>query len=137
MRNAFNVIGTCLLLVAVTPALASQPAKPLAGTTWRPVALSGVAGTKANPVFLRFASADQVSGSGGCNRFFGSYRQRADHVTISQLGTTRKACPSDIMWREQRFLELLRKTRRVKITGSELALMTLGGAVFLRLEPHE
>ena len=124
-------------MFAASPATGSQAATPLAGTTWRPVALSGVAGTKANPIFLRFASADQVSGSAGCNRFFGRYTQNADHVTFSQLGTTRKACPSEIMWREQRFLELLRKTRRIQVSERELALMTLGGAVFLRLERDE
>jgi hypothetical protein len=88
------------LLVALGAAQASGETK-LAGTTW----LMSSAGKRAPSI--SFASDGKVAGSGGCNRFFGSYMQEGEKLSFSPLGSTRMACPQGIMKREQACLILI------------------------------
>jgi heat shock protein HslJ len=54
---------------------------------------------------VEFTEDGQIRGSGGCNRYFGSYELRgAGKLTIGPLASTRKACPEPIMRQESRFL---------------------------------
>lgn len=132
----FILIAAVALLPASTAIGAGEQAMPLAGTAWRPVALSGLAGTAEAPVFVRFQSADRVAGFAGCNRFSGSYEQKGDRLTIGPLVTTRMACARAAMEHEAKFLKVLNDVRLIDANLSELALKTWQGAVFLRLEPH-
>lgn len=123
-------------LLAGMSSLHADDAAPLAGSMWRPVPLSGYAGTDDQPVFLEFSSAGVVSGYAGCNRFTGSYRQNGDTLVFGPLATTRKACAPDVMEREAWLLKALKTVRRIAVTPSELSLKTLKKVVLLRLMPH-
>jgi heat shock protein HslJ len=59
-------------------------------------------------VDARFSDG-QISGSAGCNRYFGSYSTAQDnHLTLaSEIGSTRMACPPAISLQEQRYFALL------------------------------
>ena len=131
-----TVAAACLLLLLLPSPLPTDAAVSLAGSSWRPVALSGLAGTDDAPVFIAFSSADRVTGSGGCNRFFGSYVQKGGRLSIGPVAATKMACAPDVMDREQRFFAALARTGRFRVTARELTLMTLQDTVFLRLEPH-
>ncbi len=126
-----------LSIWSVVPDLTAGQATPLAGSAWRPVRLSGLAGADDARAFVAFGPGDRVSGFAGCNRFFGTYGQTGDRLVLSPLATTRKLCPPDIMLKENEFLQLLKKTRRVAVSLGELSLLSLEGIVFLRLEPGE
>ena len=135
MRILLQVLAAAVLIVAPHSAFAA--AEPLAGSAWRPVPLSGLAGSAERPVFVKFAGAEKVSGFAGCNTFTGSYRQKGDKLILGPLATTRKLCAPDVMERETWFLKALKRVRKVETTARELALKELVGAVFLRLERHE
>ena len=135
--NTAVAIAVAALAAAGAPPAAAAGATPLAGTAWRPVFLSGLAGAADDPVHVRFGPGDKVSGFAGCNRFFGSFNQHGDDLVFSPFGSTRKACAPDVMERETWFLKLLKRTRRVEVSFGELRLMTIEGAVFLRLEAYE
>ncbi len=108
----------------------------LAGSKWRPAPLSGFAGSDERPVFLEFETADKVGGFAGCNRFFGSFKQSGDKLTLGPLATTRMACAPPISDRETKFLAILEKARLFDVSDSEIALKTWEGAVLLRLAPY-
>ncbi|MBW4618153.1 MAG: META domain-containing protein [Cyanosarcina radialis HA8281-LM2] len=60
-------------------------------------------------------SSERISGSGGCNRFFGSYQTTADTLSIGALGSTRKACPEPIMDQETKYLSALQGAQRYEV----------------------
>jgi heat shock protein HslJ len=49
----------------------------------------------------------RISGSGGCNRFFGRYSTDGVKLSISQLASTEMACGETVMKLEQQYLAAL------------------------------
>ena len=83
-----------------------------------------------NGAFIRFMEDGKVNGSGGCNNFFGSFESGPDgSISFGQLGATRKACPGDIMNREQRFFDALAAATHYSIAGRTLTLTLDSGSV--------
>lgn len=87
-----------LLLAACSPAADSNA---LAGTRWELHSLDGNdqvgAAIGGQPVTLSFDSATEVSGSGGCNGFGGSYSADANagSISFSELVSTLMACQAE------------------------------------------
>jgi heat shock protein HslJ len=104
-----------------TGALAANPAD-LAGTEW---VFPGEVGKTAR--FIQFRSDGKIGGSTGCNRFTGSYSQDGYALTIGTLAT--RACPPDVMKREQQFLVMLEKSfavpRRTTLSSRSRILMEM------------
>ncbi len=69
----------------------------------------------------------QVSGSGGCNSFHGSFTAAAGALTIKPLATTRKACEEKLMAQEQEFLTALQSATTWKISRGMLELHRADG----------
>jgi heat shock protein HslJ len=72
---------------------------------WVLVALEGklpLTGTAPSAEF----SANQISGSAGCNHYFGAYAVGGGNITISDVGSTEMYCmePEGAMDQEQAFL---------------------------------
>ncbi len=135
MRTAHLVIAA-LMVLAIAPVSHANGVTTLAGTKWRPALLSGFAGSDDRPVFLMFETADKAAGFAGCNRFFGSFKQSGEKLTMGPFATTRMACAALISDRETAFLKTLEKARLFDVSDGELALRTWEGAVLLRLAPH-
>jgi heat shock protein HslJ len=89
----------------------------LAGTEW------GFSEVGRTALFIQFGPDGRVSGSTGCNRFTGTFGQDRSALTIGPLATTRRACVPEAMKREQRFLAVLGKVRKVEGTLLQLTLM--------------
>jgi heat shock protein HslJ len=88
-----------------------------------------------HPVFIVLADDGKVSGSGGCNRYFGGwgYLEGAkDTLRIWGTGSTRMACPESVMTQEHRFLEEITRVSRYRIDGKELRLFYDEGRGILR-----
>jgi heat shock protein HslJ len=104
-----------------TVALAANPAD-LAGTEW---VFPGEVGKTAR--FIQFRSDGKMGDSTGCNRFTGSYSQDGYALTIGTLAT--RACPPDVMKREQQFLVMLEKSfavpRRTTLSSRSRILMEM------------
>jgi heat shock protein HslJ len=73
-------------------------------------------------VFIQFNDG-RVSGSGGCNRFSGSYEQDDGKLRLSQMISTQMACTDDkVMQAEQHFLQMLDAVRQADATHRRLIL---------------
>lgn len=80
------------------------------------------------PIDLRFG-ADDVTGSGGCNRYSGRYTLgEGDRLAFdSELATTRMACAEVIARQEQRYLGLLPLVASWRRSGDSLWLLDREG----------
>jgi heat shock protein HslJ len=93
----------------------------LEGTTW---ILDGtIAGTEITAVF----DGRQVSGSGGCNTYTGTYVTQGDAITISNLTSTNLTCDEDTTDQEARYLDSLEAATRYAIQDDELTIRYSGG----------
>lgn len=130
-----------IALVLLGLALAACAAKPTAitleGTRWRLVQLDGQAvasegGERAAHLVLQ-ASSGRATGSGGCNRFSGSYQLRGDGLEFGPLAATKMACLQGGA-HETAFLDALGRVRRWVVSGTQLALTDMNGIVLARFE---
>jgi heat shock protein HslJ len=75
---------------------------------------------------------EQVSGNGGCNRFFGPYETSAvGDLSFGDLATSMMACLEAVMDQEQAFLEALDTVDAYSIAGDVLELRSGGEVVVL------
>jgi heat shock protein HslJ len=115
-----------------------QPAPlPLRGTLWELVAFhdegtafSVIAGTT---ITARFGDDGYLSGSAGCNEYFGTYSADGSVLSIGTIGTTKKFCtaPVGIMVQESAFTEALKNVRGFSVEGTGLSLKNGQGDVIL------
>ncbi|WP_276497513.1 META domain-containing protein [Pontibacter litorisediminis] len=78
--------------------------------------------------FIRFEEGKtRVHGFTGCNRFFGRYELDGQNLKLSNLGSTRMACPD--MDQENKLLDVLSRVDSYRIAGDLLTLYAGGTAV--------
>ncbi len=108
----------------------------LAGSEWRPsfmIASDLPAGTH---MLVHFNPDGKVTGSGGCNRFFGSYSTSGNTIKIGPLASTRKGCPG-LLEAETAFFATLEAAKSFTQDGDSLVLYDATGtklAQFVRTE---
>jgi|GEM_PF-660460 len=90
--------------------------KPLAGTSWRVEAMGGTGIVAGSEPRIDFDADGKISGTTGCNRFFGGYTQAGPAITFSGVGMTKMACMSDgVMEQETAFSAILSGNTQAKI----------------------
>lgn len=104
----------------------------LGGKTWELVSYGthddAVAPVDNSEVMILFDVVDQkVSGSSGCNRFFGSYKAEGNDITFSPLGSTMMACEQEILDQETKFLGTLQSARSFSIDEKTLRIESSDG----------
>ena len=137
MRTLLPLLLLSLLAAGCvsTGALGADPGQAV-GPTWQLVSLG--ADAPAAEATITFGDDGRVFGTTGCNRFFGSYDLASDgSLTLTQVGSTRMACPPAEMAQETRFLAALNGAQRVVVTGDRLALTTTGGGLTFEAMPSE
>jgi heat shock protein HslJ len=98
------------------------------GKYWKLIELNGemvqLAGQlKKEPHMILNASEKRVNGNGGCNSFFGSYELQGDNgVTFSKIGSTKMACPNDIMQIERHLFQAFEMTKKFTLRNDTLFL---------------
>jgi heat shock protein HslJ len=110
--------------------------EPLVGTTWTLDSLysadavsSVIAGSTITAVF---GEDGRVSGSAGCNNYFGSYTVTGSSLAIGSTGSTKMNCPgAGIMQQENTYLASLGRTAGFTISGNRLSLADMHGATLL------
>ncbi|MGE5413331.1 MAG: META domain-containing protein [Syntrophomonadaceae bacterium] len=122
--------------VPVEPFGAKKPRVTVSSTNvglsgeWR---LTGLPGTRAAvdagvraPTLVITGTEKRVSGSTGCNQFFGSAAiGKANALSLDPSGMTRMACPDAATALEDAYLAALRATTAYRVEGATLEL--LGG----------
>jgi heat shock protein HslJ len=71
---------------------------------------------------LLSSETHRVSGSGGCNRFTGSYEKNGDRLSFSKTAGTMMECPKS-MDTEEAFLKALTRVTAWKITERQLKFL--------------
>jgi heat shock protein HslJ len=121
--------------------LVREPASPSPGLAGRWDLVSyGPVGSEATiltdrQVFIDFTSDGKISGSGGCNRYFGGWgflEGTKDAIRIWRTGSTKMACEGPIMTQEYRYLEELSRVSTYAAEGKELRLYYDAGREVLR-----
>jgi heat shock protein HslJ len=75
-----------------------------------------------------FTAEGTVSGSGGCNRFTGEYTVTGDEISIGPLASTRMACESEEVSRQEAaYFAALESATTWEQTGNELILKNDAG----------
>ena len=114
------------------PTVAALSATVLAGTEWVPFAIDGTPEVTTPKPRLRWVSADQVTGTGGCNPFRGSALLRAGTLRLGPLASTGRACLSMPGSQEDLFFKALELTRKARLEGDQLVLLDDAGKVLAR-----
>lgn len=110
----------------------------LDNTTWLltgygdPQALNGVL-EKVRVAFQYDPAEGMVTGTAGCNRYFGEavVNQEEGTITIGPLGMTRMSCQESVNQQEFAFINLLEKVSRFEVQGEQLLLATEDGQVLV------
>jgi heat shock protein HslJ len=100
------------------PALSSD----LAGTRWLVQQIVGGGPTQVRQAQIEFAPEDRISGSAGCNRFFGVYEAAQGAIDVRALGRTEMACEAPLMQQEEVILGVLDKAERYERQGEQLVI---------------
>ncbi len=126
---------------AAVPPTVATVADRLEATFWQLVELHGsaisvVSDPQREPHLVLDGGKKHASGSGGCNRFAGSFERSAGNaLRLSGIVSTRIACTEDVRTqRESAFLDALHQTRNYQLQGSRLALLDERGRVLLQME---
>jgi heat shock protein HslJ len=98
---------------------------PLVGTQWVLLAFgdpgSPTTGEGGTTVTAIFSVDGNVSGSGGCNTYAGSYEVSEDRISVGPLATTRKICPVGSE-QESAYLEALGAAETFNLFGQRLSI---------------
>ncbi|MEL6926612.1 MAG: META domain-containing protein [Bacteroidota bacterium] len=126
----------CLLLLACAPEKQKngQYVKPLLGTSWQLLSMSGkaVAGLGIEMHF----EADKVNGKAVCNRYFSDYTTKVGKINFSSIGSTKMMCPEDSQL-EVEYYKYLRHAHRYEHNDQQLTLHTSQGALVYQVAPKQ
>ena len=87
------------------------------------------------PVTAVFGDDSRVSGSAGCNGYFGRATVADGQLAVGLLGATRMYCnPEGVMAQEGAYLSALEKATAYRIVGGQLHLGPAPGVVTLVYE---
>jgi len=132
INRTSRICALAVSLAMLSPGSAAL-ADVLAGSEWQPLQLDGRTVADADGLFVRFGAEGRVAGSGGCNRFSGSYTIAEGQLFIAPLGTTRMACPDTVMELERIFLQVLAQVRSFSRERTRLVLGDAQGNLRARL----
>ena len=144
MANRHHRLKLCTLLLVgflsacALPTRVDAPIAPvvasatLAGTEWVAFAIDGVPEVTLPKPRLRWASADQVTGTGGCNAFRGGALVGSGTLRLGPLASTGRACLSMPGSQEDFFFKALELTRNARLDRDQLSLIDESGKVIAR-----
>ncbi|MGL4648886.1 MAG: META domain-containing protein, partial [Caldilineaceae bacterium] len=114
-------------------AAAADEALPPFGTLWTLVSFDENMGVEFDPavttVTATFTEDGQVSGTSGCNNYFGGFTVDGTLVTFEPLGGTRMMCEEPANSVEFAFLNAMQGEALYQINGSTLELITGEGTL--------
>jgi heat shock protein HslJ len=90
-------------------------------------------------VTATFRDDGRVTGSGGCNRYFGPFERAGEAIRIGPLAGTRMACPEPPGTAEQEtaFLAAMERATTWSIRDDRLELRDAGGALQVGFRPAD
>jgi heat shock protein HslJ len=130
-RKFQHIVVTVVVLALLSAGCSNDRAAQLSGTSWILKEMNGSPAIPDREPTLVFEK-DQVSGSGSCNHFGGSYQVKNDRLTFGALAATLMACAeTEVMEQESAYFAALQATARFEMEEGKLSLMDEGGKVVL------
>lgn len=113
-------------LMATACATTTPPAGGgvIAGPEWKLEDLLGGGIIDRSNVTLTLGPDGQASGSGGCNRFFGSWSVKGSALSLGKMGSTMMACDPALMNQEGKFLRSLETATTYSFTSDGALVIT-------------
>jgi heat shock protein HslJ len=140
-----RLVGALLLLIvagcgpyhgtAPSRAASPTPSAGLVGTRWTLEDLGGAGVVEEASATLEFPEPGKVTGSGSCNRFFGTVSINGDAIAIGPLGSARMACTEAVAMQEVNYLRALQSAERYVLQGVALLIYVRGMQSPLRFIP--
>jgi heat shock protein HslJ len=121
------------------PPTATPAGDPLAGSRWEVVQFNNGSGIvtllPGTRLTVEFGTDGQVTGTAGCNTYFGPYQVNGNSITIQPPGATALACaePEGVMEQEAQFLNALPSAATFRLDGNTLELRTAGDQIVVIL----
>lgn len=124
-----RLIAALSLAAVMTTACTTTPPTSggggsIAGPEWRLEDLLGGGIIDRSHVTLTFGPEGKTSGSGGCNRYFGSWTQAGSKLTLGKMGSTMMACAPSLMEQEGKFLQSLETASSYAFTPDGALVIT-------------
>lgn len=146
MKYHLTAFAVCALALSgcnsTTPS--AQTPLPLGPSASRPVtppskvqlmgpwALTQMAGYKLNAkTTLEIMPDGKITGSGGCNRYFGKAIIKGSTINFGPAGSTRMACAGGGMQQEAAYFNNLKKVQSWNINGNKLMLTDSTGQTIM------
>ena len=105
------------------------------GSDWVATQIAGVPALQEPLPRLRWAAAEQISGSGGCNTFAGTAVVSQGALRIGRLAATGRQCTAMQQGgQEDRFFSALELARTVRLVNGQLVLEDAAGQPLARFE---
>lgn len=105
----------------------------LVGQEWVATQIAGVSTVLAPVPRLRWASAEQITGSGGCNAFAGRAVVNQGALQVGNLAATGRLCVALPQGgQEDRFFAVLESARTVRLVDGQLVLEDAAGQILAR-----
>lgn len=133
-----------LLLLGLLAACATPNAQtnPLVGGSWKLESLRNAQGQTISALPEPFGTLEfntkQAAGTTGCNRYFASYTQKGNNLSLGSAGSTTMACEEPRMAQESAFLAALQQVSAYRLHADQLELLDVSGNVqmtFSALKP--
>ena len=122
------------LILAVATS-GSAMATDLAGSDWRPSFISLADLPSGIQMIVHFNPDGRITGSGGCNQFFGGYTYAEGSISFTQVGMTMMACEDPIGTVEMAYTQALNGATTVTFDdGGQMLLSGTGGDVLFKAD---
>ena len=127
-RTIAIISGICASLILALSACGGSGGNALRDTTWELASLSGSDLLPGTTIKIEFAAAE-LSGTGGCNHYGGSYQVSGDSLSVSGLFATEMGCmePAGVLDQESEYLAALGAADSYKIAGDRLEIYDQAG----------
>ncbi len=134
-HDTVNIFTTLMALIAIAFVLGAcsvSGGNDLRDTSWELASLSGSDLLPGTSITLEFAD-EEVSGSAGCNNYWGSYRVSGTSLTFSDPFRTEIGCPEPLGVLEQEgdYLAALNVADSYQLTGNQLEIFDEAGEQLL------
>ena len=135
-RTTLKIAVMALTVLIVACGAGPAGGADLQDTRWGLVTLEGESPLPDRAPSAEFAE-DQISGSTGCNTYFGTYEVSGDELSIGAVAVTEMWCmePEGVMDQEKAFLNALNTVASYQVETGRLELYNEAGTQILVFGP--
>ncbi len=119
-----------IVLKMVAPT--AQSAASFVGELWLVDYIDGIGAIAAPQATFRVNKAGRVGASGPCNTYSATAKVDGETIAISNIDSTYKACPPEVMAEEKAFFDALAKAASYRVDGGKLVIADKDGRDILR-----